>query len=338
MVNKRAFSFKIFLYAGLALFMGGCSQKVAVTTLEPAEIDRASKIKKVTVLDFVGDEAGLAQKIESRLSNEKVGGKNFFSVIERRGLKSIIEEQKLQSSSLVEPSEAIKLGNLTGAQAIISGNVGEVGASDTRYVGKRYKCLDKKCKEKSEYSVMCTKRSISLSAQVRMIDVERGDIIYADTIDRSAEWKHCLDDSNALPSVQSGVQVLSNKIAASFVAKLVPRYSTFEVTLLEDEDIDYGSKEEELLENSLEFIKQGRYDKAEMLLVELIDSTKQKSYVPFYDLGVIKEAQGEYAQAQEYYHRADALTKEPVAEINDAYNRIKTLIAKDEMAREQLLK
>ena len=66
-------------------------------------------------------------------------------------------------------------------------------------------------------------------------------------------------------------------------------------------DIKYNNKEEKLLELSLEYIKQNRLDKAEQFLVDLIDSTNQKSYVAFYNLGVIKEANGEYVYAQKYY-------------------------------------
>ncbi len=68
----------------------------------------------------------------------------------------------------------------------------------------------------------------------------------------------------------------------------------------------------------------------------LIDSTKQKSYVPFYNLGVIKEAQGNYTDAQKYYRSADDLVIEPVAEISGAYMRIQGLIEKDNKSKEQL--
>ena len=131
-------------------------------------------------------------------------------------------------------------------------------------------------------------------------------------------------------------QKLANKMAHSFTSKLTPHYRYFDVTLLEKPDIDYDDRQEKLLEVSIEYIKQNRYDKAQKFLIDLIDSTQQKSYVPFYNLGVIKEAQGKYVRAEEYYKFADDLVIEPVDEINTAYVRIKKMIQKDKKSKEQL--
>ena len=73
-----------------------------------------------------------------------------------------------------------------------------------------------------------------------------------------------------------------------------------------------------------------------MLLVDLINSTGEQSYVPFYNLGVIKEAQGQYSEAQTYYGIADNLMIEPVDEINDAYLRIQKAIEKRDKSKEQM--
>ncbi|MCK4973904.1 MAG: hypothetical protein KAR81_01505, partial [Sulfurimonas sp.] len=87
---------------------------------------------------------------------------------------------------------------------------------------------------------------------------------------------------------------------------------------------------------SIEYIKQSRYLKAERFLIDLIDSTNQKSYVPFYNLGVIKEAQADYKEAQKYYKLADDLVIEPVEEVSRAFIRIQRLIDKDSKTQEQL--
>jgi len=79
----------------------------------------------------------------------------------------------------------------------------------------------------------------------------------------------------------------ADKLAKQFVANFVPAYKIFEVTLLDDEDIDYSKREEELLDNSLVFIEQSRLDKAEKLLMSLLISTNYQSYVPAYNLGVV---------------------------------------------------
>jgi hypothetical protein len=50
----------------------------------------------------------------------------------------------------------------------------------------------------------------------------------------------------------------------------------------------------------------------------------------------VKEAQGEYAKAQEYYKMADDLMVEPVAEISTAYNRIGSMIENQNKTQEQM--
>lgn len=320
----------------LTIFINGCSQKVMIKALEPAEIDRATLTKKISVTNFENDTVGLSNKIETKIISKKIDDKSYFTLISRRDFDKIISEQKVQNSGLVDVSTALQVGNLIGAEAMISGRVGRVAHSDTLYYERRTQCLDKKCKSVREYNVRCTKRTVGLTADLRMIDISKGDIIYADTISKSGEWSHCVDDSRSLPSVEIVAQNLANIIADEFTTKLTPHYRYFEVELLDSPDGDYTSKDKQLLEVSLEYIKQNRYDKAEKFLIELIDSTNKRSYVAFYNLGVVKEAQGEYADAREYYKMADDLMIEPVEEISRANIRIDELIKKHNIATRQL--
>ena len=321
---------------GISVFMSGCAQKVAIQALEPAEIDRAAQTKKVSVAPFKNDKIGLSTKIEANLAKHRLDDKKYFTIVSRSDFDRIIREQKIQNSGLIDESTAVEVGSLIGAEAIISGNVGKVTSSDTRFYEARTRCGDKKCKTVIRYRVGCTKRVIGLSAEIRMVDVVRGDIIYADTMKKSTVYKHCSDDSRALPSREMAAQNMATTMANNFTFKLTPHYRKFEVTLLEDPDLDYNDRQEELLEVSLEYIKQARYDKAERFLFDLIDSTQQQSYVAFYNLGVIKEAQGNYKDAKEYYGAADDLMITPVEEISSAYLRINTLITKRDRAYSQM--
>jgi len=320
----------------LVIMFTGCSQTVQMRALEPAEVDRAADTKLIAVTAFSNDRIGLSGKIEAILAKQKVDNKNFFTLMSRSDLNKIIKEQKVQNSGLMDASTAVEVGQLMGAQALISGDVGNLGLQDTRYYETRIKCSDRECKKTYSYNVRCIKRVISLSAELRMVDVRQGDIIYADTLSKNAEWAHCDDDSRAMPTREMGGTHLANVIAKQFAYKLTPHYRNFEVSLLEDPDLDYTDEQEAYLKNALEYIKQNRYDKAESLLIDLINATGEQSYVPFYDLGVIKEAQGHYSEAKNYYGIADNLMIEPVDEINAAILRIDRAIAKRNKTKEQL--
>lgn len=331
-------AFNILILTAALFILSGCSQKVLIRALEPSEIERAAMTKKISVAPFENDHIGLSNKIETDLVKQRIDGKEYFTVIGRKDFEKIIAEQKIQNSGLVEFSTAVEIGNLIGAEAIISGRVGDAALKETHFYEERSKCVDKKCKESVKYSVRCIKREIGLSAELRMVDVSRGDIIYAESLSRMSEFKQCKDGSGKIPAVETALQALAMVIADDFTQKLMPHYRYFEVVLLDESDIEYSSHEEELLEASLEYIKQSRLDKAEKLLLELIDSTKERSYVPFYNLGVIKEAQGAYNEARSYYKIADDLVVSPVAEVNAAYVRIGRIIEKSDKAKEQILR
>jgi len=328
---------KLFLYLPLLIvFFTACSPRVHIKALEPAEIDRISQTKKIAILNFKNDKVGLSRKIEAKLASFRIKNKKYFTIVSRTDFDSIIKEQKLQSSGLVDEEGAVKVGELIGAQAIISGDVQTPAKSDSYYYATRVRCANAKCSELQYYKVRCMKRVISLSAEIRVVDVSKGDIIYADTLSRSKTYNHCSDDSRALPSTMMAAENLAQSIANQFTYKLTPHYRVFSVVLLDDPDLDYSSEQKKLLKYALEYIEQARYDKAETLLTRLIDSTDGKSYVPFYDLGVIKEAQGKYDEAKEYYEYADNLMVEPVEAINEAINRINQLIEKRKRTLEQL--
>jgi len=330
-------NFKVIFFIVIAtILLSACSQKVGMRALEPAQIDRVSDTKKITVTNFKNDRVGLSNKIEANLAKFQIDNKHYFTLVSRNDFDKIIREQRIQNSGLVDPSKAVEVGQLIGAQAIISGNVGTPSSQDSYYYEKRSKCADKKCKELVYYSVRCKKRAVSLSSEIRIVDVRKGDIIFADTLFKSSEYRHCSDDSRAIPSTQTAAQRLANSMAGEFSYKLTPHYRHFSVVLLEDPDLHYNDEQEELLEVSLEYIEQSRYDKAEQLLKRLVDSTDSQSYVPFYDLGVISESQGKYEEAKEYYSYADNLMVQPVEEINSAVRRIERLISKREKTREQI--
>ncbi|OQX58337.1 MAG: hypothetical protein B5M52_05645 [Helicobacteraceae bacterium 4484_230] len=333
--RKRPMKY-ILLSSILIYLLGGCSTTVNIKALQPAEVDRAAFTKKIAVTPFQNDQVGLSSKIEARVASKKVDGKNYFTTISRRDIRKIIEEQKLQNSGLLDESTAVRLGKLLGAQAMISGNVTTASFSDTHYQATRTKCSDKKCKTTYEYNVPCTKRVVTLASQVRMVDVEKGDIIFADLLHRSRNWSHCSDDSSTIPSSAQALDLLSTELANAFAYKLTPHYVDYSVTLLDEPDLEYTDDQKKALENALVYIERSRYDKAERILSRLLEESMDQSYVAAYNLGVVKEVQGEYEESKSLYELADRLTHKPVEEIDTAMLRIRRSIEQREQAKRQI--
>lgn len=326
----------VVLFGMGVLSLASCTTSIQIKVLEPAKIGRAAETKQIAVSPFKGDSVGLSSKIETVLSKQVVEGESYFTTVSRNEVDRLIKEQNLQYSGVLNEDRLVEAGQLLGVQAFVSGEVSAASSQDETFYEERFRCLDKKCQQLQTYQVRCTRRNITLAATVKMTDVARGDIIVAENFSKHSSSNSCVDQAQRLPAVSAGLDSLANSVARQFVAMLTPQYRTMEVELLEDADRDYTASQEKTLEVALEFIEAGRYDKADALLTRLLSSTQERSYVAAYNLGVVKEAQGDYARAKRLYQLADQLQTKPVEAINKAVIRIDQVIQKYEQARSQL--
>lgn len=322
--------------AALPLLVGGCSSKTTVQALQPAEVDRAAQFKQVGVLPFEKDTVGLGASIETALAAHVIDGNSYFTVVSRDRLDAILQEQRLQSSGMVDGKQLAQVGKLTGAQALITGTVAGASYSDSHYREEREECKDDKCKEKRTWRVRCTKRTVDLSAQIKMIDVERGDLVTAQSMSETVSWDHCADQDDGLPSPAYGHQLLAREMADAFLQKIAPRYVHFQVTLLDELDVKAPRQQEQKFENALEYLKKNRLKRSGELLDQLMAETGMRSYAVAYNLGVVRESEGLYDDASRLYTLADRLAGGPIDEIDAAIHRINRLIAQRKAALDQL--
>jgi len=311
-----------------SIVFSGCATKVNTTTVVPAEINRAAKIKRIAVTNFTKDNIGLSPKVETELVSTKIKGKKYFVVANRGDLDKVIRESKIQSEDIFDTKTAVKIGDLLGVQAIVTGVVSKTYSEDQSFYEGRSKCGDKKCTYTVDYKVRCTKRTVGMSGNIKLIDIERGDIIHTEGLDNTSVSKHCSDQSGGLPSKDALLNAMANTAAKTFVYKLSPHEIAYQIVLLEDPDIDYTDNEEKLLENFIIVMKAGRTDKGEKFAKQLVELTKGKSYVSIYNLGVIQELNGQTQEALKSFIAADSLVVTTVPEISKALTRIR-LISKN---------
>ena len=317
-------------------FLAGCSQKVKVESYQPAKIDRVSKTKKLSVLDFNNDTISFSSTLETKLANKKVYGKPYFNVISRKELDAVLDEQEFQYSGLVNKDTAVKIGKMIGVSTLISGEVADASLNKSYYQSKRYKCLDKKCTKSRIYFVRCVRGDYNLTVNIKMTDVELGDIIYADTKSLSQTHSHCYDYSGGLPGKGKILNKLSLYIIDDFISVISPTKVAMQVELLDEPELDYNDEQEKLLENSLEYIKMGRYTKAEELLSTLLNTTEDQCFVASYNLGVVKELLGKYKQAKQLYDLSESLVPDPNKTVSYAVIRITDKLNDNKLVQEQL--
>ena len=332
---------KLLVTTGLiaAVFTTGCVQKVKMKVLEPAEVARVATTKVIAVTDFKKDWGiGLAGKIETEISKQILDGKPYFTGVDRTAINNVIREQRFQSSGLMNEDTSVQLGKLIGAQALISGEITTKDSSTSSFREKRTKYRNPLKPLQTAYTVnvYCQKRVVSLGATIKIVDVKRGDIVYADNLTENKTFKHCNDDSKVLPSEAQGVAQIADSIAKNFVFKLAPHYVYISVDLIEDIEFDTTDANKKGLEGALKWIKSERYDKAAVILEKLNGGLQGKSYAVIYDLGVVTEAQGQLEEAQKLYKEADALTMAPVEAINNSLTRIAQTMEKRKKALAQI--
>jgi len=340
-------SLSIFL---VAFLISGCTQVVEIKALVPAEVGEMSNKKYIAVSQFKNDDVGLSGKIESKLAHNKLDGRKYFTVLSRKDIDKVMKEQKLQSSEFLDEKTSVRIGKIIGAQAIINGEVTANGVAKYYYDDRR-ECRkynkDSGCVKWHYYQVKCDTTQASVAANINIVNVESGSLIYGDTLSRNYSADSCKAGGELLSYLVSiprrilsrdqAINKLASDIASEFVYKLTPNYIYLDVKLLQDIELNSVTRvQEQNFENALLYIKAERLDRANEILSKLMDELDGKSYVVAYTYGVLKEAQGELDVAKQFYEIADRETQRPIEEVNQAIIRIDSLIHKRDEARRQI--
>jgi len=133
----------------------------------------------VAVVDFTNDTAagwwrdGVGHQLASVLSNE-LTATGSFKVVERQKVGAVLDEQDLAASGRVNKATGARIGNITGAQYLITGTVSGYteGASNTdggiRVAGFR---------------VGGGKSEAYVAIDLRVINAETSEVVYSRTVE-----------------------------------------------------------------------------------------------------------------------------------------------------------
>lgn len=126
----------------------------------------------------------------------------FLKIVDREHMQAILQEQKLQLSGVVDEQTAVSVGQLVGAQAILTGTVlnytvknGQVRSRNREgfeaYKVKKYNPEDGKDYLETRYKPVTytefsNSNSCSVSFQYKLINLKTGELIKTDIIEKSA--------------------------------------------------------------------------------------------------------------------------------------------------------
>lgn len=345
--NKNAKIIASIIFNAIIFSFTGCAQKVQVKAIQAGAVSDPA-IKDIAVVPFENDNVSQGEQINSALSKVVIGEKPFFNVLDKKNLKTIMEEKKLNDSGLVDLIHQDKAS--TGLKEIRTLVTGEVTVDDlsiSNYKSERTdynSCIESAvkdgksfCVKYRKYTIDCVSNLYSLSTNVKFIRVADSKEIFSNTFSRNQKQSKCLDQSNVLPSKRE-VNTKQAKDIANEIAKVVaPSYFTFFVDILDDEDVKFTSEQSKQLEVAIEILKANRFEKAKELFISLNNIVSSSTVK--YNLGVTFEALGELYEAKELYKEAEdiSLRKGKVLkEINESIFRVAKNIEEYEKAHKQI--
>ncbi len=103
--------------------------KLSATMAEKIAGANKGKIAVVDFTDLQGNVTELGRFIAEEFSVALAGAGKGFKVVDRTHLKSIIRENKLSATGMIDPETARKLGKIAGVEALVTGTMTPFGDS-----------------------------------------------------------------------------------------------------------------------------------------------------------------------------------------------------------------
>ncbi|MEP0355524.1 CsgG/HfaB family protein [Paraglaciecola sp.] len=158
---------------------------------------------RVAVIDF--DRSGikytyLSQEMANLISNQLVNYSQFV-VVERARLKNILNEIKLSSSGLVDSNQIVQIGNLTGAEYLLTGKILNANVDRRSFSG---------------YGVKTIKETYQLGISIRIVETQTGNIVFSD----SQQAQQTLQDTQNQVSKNRVFIQLAEQLSSTFVENI----------------------------------------------------------------------------------------------------------------------
>lgn len=182
-------------------------KSVAFFATLPAFLALAASAQRPTiaVVDFSADqETGLVHSLPDQLAEDLVKS-GQFEVFERSKLQSVLQEQGLQTSGFVDPDAAVTLGNLTGLDYLLTGQINDFGREVRQFRG---------------FGVDTQTTFFRLKAGIRLIDAETGRVVFAHNA--TAEEKESNTFSNRVIDTTMDTrlaEIVSEELIGALVAQ-----------------------------------------------------------------------------------------------------------------------
>ncbi len=266
-------------------------------------LDSGKKLSDYILTAMLEDQRGVRDVGSGFLGLGKKEGRTFipgartnvFVVIERDRMDQILEELKLSQTGLVDESQAVQVGKMLGADAIVTGTV-NIAVTDSWVKEKRTS------KEKTT-EIWCQQRAAKVTATIRITRVETSQLLGSSDASNTQNAKKCEGESGgAMPPPEATVDVCLKAVANDLVDYFVPKF--------EMQKFDFAKIEGDDFKRFVEPAKDAlqAYDiNTAYLQMKAILERDPYNHAALYDLGVLYEIVGSYQKAAKQYEMARKL-------------------------------
>ncbi|HOT98190.1 MAG TPA: CsgG/HfaB family protein [bacterium] len=292
--------------------------------------DAGKKLADLLITQMVETDRGVKDVGSGFLGLKRKEGKSFqdgartnvFVVVERQRMEQILEEMKLGQSGLIDETQAAQVGKLLGVDAILTGQVNaavkDTWDSETRTTTKG--SGKNKVEEKKE--VWCNKRVATVSATIRIVRVETGQLIGTKEATNKQEVKSCDDDnsSKGLPPADQTIDLCLQNVAKELINYYTPRFeqNKFEFARIE------GKEFKRQADAAREFIDQYDLQNAFVNYSAILEQDPY-NHAAIFNLGLLHEVVGNYKEAMQNYRTAATLVSK-----EDKYRKALQRVEKQE--------
>jgi curli biogenesis system outer membrane secretion channel CsgG len=298
----------------VAMCFSAAAQSVTTYVLYPPT-NNLTGVKKISILEFEGKmgteivdylTAKLLQEYRGTggvtgsflskgkpITNYQKGARtNVFSLVERGELDKILREQNISNSGLIDDSQAAEVGKLLGIDAMLMGSV--TYSSKDEQSTSSY--TDKNGAKHYSY---CTKRTVSAEANMKIINVNTGQIM-GTTVQTSAfSDQKCDENRSGLLTVEAIAKVCYDDLADKLANYFCPGFVATEFEFEKIKDKEYKDK----AKSAMDYIEIGDLNNAFSIYKSIHDIDPYNS-ASACNIAQLYEIVGNYEKALEYYNFA----------------------------------
>lgn len=324
------------LILALIIITSGCATSINASRIVPAGSTEVTNYKTVAFIDFTGNKGiDASARMESTIIKAEVNGKKQYSVVDRKNINKILQEQQFQMT-VANPDTIVDFGQLVGAEAIWYGNA-ESMYNVTRSYETRSECVryvDGRCSVYREYTVPCENRSILVTITPKLSSVSTGKVVYSKDFQEKGSSYYCTDSYYMGRTEADLYNDALNRILYKYMLDIAPYVETVKIELMNKKD-GTNKKSEELLKSGIEYAKVERMEKACELWATGLKETPASISLN-YNMGVCSELSSNYEKALNYYLKAEDNALKPIKTISNAIERTKENIENQKTLKRQM--